>query len=473
MTALAIQTSPARPHLRPVTLTDADRQRYVQLQSGFGAAGATAAADLSRPLVGTALQRVQPDQSELPPQPTDLLRWSLQQHEQVHRQFSAYREARQRGGARQYFPTRAHALLFLQRVAPTKLVDGAWLQGLTPLWRDSRLHTLLQTYLDELGRGQPTQNHVVLYRHLMQRHEIDLPEYLPDALFTQGLAQLALGHHGPACLPELVGFNLGYEQLPLHLLITAHELNELGIDPYYFTLHVTVDNAATGHARQALDSIAALWPDWQQDPLLWQRIRHGHALNQFGLGSTAVARGLDLQAAVLEVLQEKAVYGRLSHSDRCRIQGKTLNDWLHSADSTAELVALMQHTGWIRRHSDPQHSRFWRLLSGTQPLMQGVFSQFELQLIHDWIAGDWLHSPEAPRSVPFHRQSAIEPGATVPAPLPEDAELAQLLDGLKAQRDPAAQLDWLAPWLFSPGHARPAGLEATRRFQQLWLQQPC
>ncbi len=100
-------------------------------------------------------------------------------------------------------------------------------------------------------------------------------------------------------------------------------------------------------------------------------------------------------------------------------------------------------------------------------------SQFELQLIHDWIAGDWLHSPEAPRSVPFHRQSAIEPGATVPAPLPEDAELAQLLGGLKAQRDPAAQLDWLAPWLFSPGHARPAGLEATRRFQQLWLQQPC
>ena len=56
-------------------------------------------------------------------------------------------------------------------------------------------------------------------------------------------------------LPEVIGYNLGYEQLPLHLLISSYELSELGIDPYYFTLHVTIDNASTGHAQKAVQAV--------------------------------------------------------------------------------------------------------------------------------------------------------------------------------------------------------------------------
>jgi hypothetical protein len=62
-------------------------------------------------------------------------------------------------------------------------------------------------------------------------------------------------------LPEVIGFNLGYEQLPLHLLITAYELKELHIDPYYFTLHITVDNADSGHAKQAVDAVFSAMHD--------------------------------------------------------------------------------------------------------------------------------------------------------------------------------------------------------------------
>ena len=76
----------------------------------------------------------------------------------------------------------------------------------------------------------------------------------------QGLIQLALAYNSDQFLPELIGYNLGYEQLPLHLLITAYELNELGIDPYYFTLHVTVDNADSGHARKAWEARYAFQP---------------------------------------------------------------------------------------------------------------------------------------------------------------------------------------------------------------------
>jgi hypothetical protein len=40
---------------------------------------------------------------------------------------------------------------------------------------------------------------------------------------VQGAIQLGLAHHGEQFEAEVFGFNLGYEQLPLHLLITAYE----------------------------------------------------------------------------------------------------------------------------------------------------------------------------------------------------------------------------------------------------------
>ena len=77
------------------------------------------------------------------------------------------------------------------------------------------------------GEGAIDKNHVVLYRSLLTRYALDPLDDLDDALYRQGLVQLALGWNAERFLPEVVGFNLGYEQLPLHLLITAYELNEL------------------------------------------------------------------------------------------------------------------------------------------------------------------------------------------------------------------------------------------------------
>lgn len=439
--------------------------------------------------VRRALQHTHTLPHGLPDRPDQLPQWMLQHHQQVHQQFQAYRQGRQLGGGRRYFGSRAQALLFLHRVAPTKLVDGAWLQGLTAHWRDSRLHGLIQIYLDELGRGQPLQNHVVLYRHLLQQHEIPMTQGLEPAYFEQGLLQLALGQSGLEFLPEMAGFNLGYEQLPLHLLITAHELNELGIDPYYFNLHVTVDNAASGHARQALDCLEALWPQLDRHPQCWSRVQQGHGLRHWGTGSLDVIAGLDLEAAVLQMMQQKAVYGQLSHSDRCRIQGKTINAWLVDDASTAEFLQVMQQTGWIRRHENPDHSRFWGLMSGAQPLMQGVFNGFELQLLHDWIAGDWLGSDEAPRVLPYHRQASMQghlptgsqsqdlraspgPSSWVAPVLDHDPEAMALQTGLASCSDRADQLDWLSPWLAVPHHAEPSGLWATREFAHRLALQP-
>lgn len=73
---------------------------------------------------------------ELPSDPAQWHAWVAEHCADVARQYADYLQQRKAGGARQFFSCKAHALYFLQAVAPTKLVDGAWLYGLLGQWRD-------------------------------------------------------------------------------------------------------------------------------------------------------------------------------------------------------------------------------------------------------------------------------------------------------------------------------------------------
>ena len=104
---------------------------------------------------------------DLPDSIGALTDWMQSGVDAVGHQYHEYLEARKAGGERRYFTSTSHALYFLKSAAPTKLVDGAWLYGLLSHWQDSRFLSLIQTYLEELGEGLPTKNHVVLYRKLL------------------------------------------------------------------------------------------------------------------------------------------------------------------------------------------------------------------------------------------------------------------------------------------------------------------
>lgn len=114
------------------------------------------------------LATADPLESDLPESPNDLDAWVQAGAEQVGQQYGEYLEARQAGGRRRYFRSHSHALYFLKSVAPTKMVDGAWLYGLLPRWQDPRFTHLIRTYLEELGEGLPAKNHVTLYKKLLQ-----------------------------------------------------------------------------------------------------------------------------------------------------------------------------------------------------------------------------------------------------------------------------------------------------------------
>jgi hypothetical protein len=326
--------------------------------------------------------------ADLPRRPQELWRWVEGGVRDVGCEYRRYLSARKAGGPRQYFTTKTHALYFLKAVAPTKMVDGAWLYGVLKSWDDARFSSLVQTYIEELGEGIPDKNHVLIYKNLLTSHGCDQWESLNDVHYLQGAIQLALAHHANEFLPEVIGFNLGYEQLPLHLLITAYELNELGIDPYYFTLHVTVDNAAAGHAKKAVQAVFDAMPQISDRKSFFQRVINGYKLNFLGISTTSAIAGFDLDRELLSILVSKCSTGSQLHSDYCRVAGKTVNQWLSDASQLPAFLDSLQELGWIRRHEAPENSRFWRLVDGEHSEMFGVFNTYEKQVIYDWIAGD-------------------------------------------------------------------------------------
>lgn len=445
----------------PSALTQSTGAQYRELY-GLLYSNAADAGHRAETFLGEQLALAAELPCDLPEAPEQLFAWAEKHCADVARDYARYIEERRQGAGRRYFQNKAHALFFLQRVAPTKEVDGAWLEGVVEQWQDHRFDGLLTTYLEELGKGDPRQNHVAIYRKLLAEHDADDRQGLDDEHFLQGAIQLALGRCGASCMPEVIGYNLGYEQLPLHLLISAYELRELGIDPYYFTLHVTIDNVSSGHGRKAVQALLELMPLEEEGKAEFlRRVALGYRLNDLGPGSTTVIQAFDLHREALAMLERKRSFGQHMHSDYCRLEGKTVNEWLSAPGHVEDFLGALEHKGWIKRHRPPQESRFWQLIEGSTAAMFGVFSGYEKQLLQDWIAGDWQDpkKPSPPRRE-HDTEDAIDAGWA------DDPELIALQESLRDQ-SPRQQLETLIPWLSAQRHCRPAGLYATRRFIEL------
>jgi hypothetical protein len=447
---------------------------YRRLMRGTPDAGTRAEAAV---LLRRELDNVHLLEGDLPDDADALQGWMESSAQAVHAQYAAYMAGRKGGAPRRLFTNRAHALYVLRNVAPTKLVDGAWLYGLVRHAANPRLSDLVRTYVEELGEGDAGKNHVVLYRELLNRYNLDPLDDLEDGCYTQGLIQLALGWNAEDFLPEIIGFNLGYEQLPLHLLITAHELNELGLDPYYFTLHVTVDNGDTGHARRACQAVLDLLPQLADGGEFWRRVRAGCQLAGAGTGTMDIVDGFRIDDEVARILARKSVTGHGAHSDYCRVAGKTVNEWLAQPDAMPAFLAALQAAGWIRRGQPVEESRFWGLLQGPRAEMFGVFSSYELQVIHDWIrdaaSSDGAAYSEGPAPAGRTRRASFRAmqRAQLPAASGAAAPPGDLLDpDLDAFKSRFGQLqgqarDDLLFTLMSPSlHWTPAGLAATQAF---------
>lgn len=444
-----------------------------------------AAQDRARDFLQAQIEAVQAIPSDLPAELGELAAWMHERHEAVGAEYRDYLAARKQGAPRRYFATRSHALHFIKSVAPTKLVDGSWLYGTLRHWDNPDFHPLIKTYLEELGDGAPDKNHVTLYRKLVATHGCDGWQQLDDHHFVQGAIQLSLAYKADAFLPEVIGFNLGYEQLPLHLLITSYELNELGIDPYYFTLHVTVDNASNGHAQKAVQALTQLMPRVGDAQDFYRRVMDGYRLNELGASTNAVIAAFDLDAELIGIMAAKSTTGKNMHSDYCRVAGRSINDWLDTPDNVPGFLAALETAKWFERGTDPTASRFWKLIQGEKAEMFGVFSSYEQQILHDWIAtpphGDATLQPprvlshrarqrmlanvgELSRDGAYAKRGVIrqrQPGQ-------EGASELHVLEEQVAASPGKQQAMAMLAGLMSPSHHHSAvGLMATRMYSQL------
>ena len=418
--------------------------------------------------------------TDLPDDQDDLVAWMHAGVEQVGRQYSEYLQGREEGGARRYFQNKSHAMHFVRGVAPTKMVDGAWLYGLLPHWRDARFLSLIQTYVEELGEGSPSKNHVVLYKKLLASQGCERWDDLSDEHYVQGAIQLALSCNADRFLPEVIGFNLGYEQLPLHLLICAYELKELGIDPYYFTLHITVDNADSGHARKAVDAISSAMPRVGDAAQWYRRVRNGYNLNSLGANTNSVIESFSLDAEMRAIFASKGVVGQYAHSNYRQVAGRSVNDWLSQPQQTTDLIAAMEGSGWFKRHQDPQNSRFWKLIQSENAKMFGVFSPYEQQVIYDWIAGDATDKETWKRAAAAAKRRHLSPATrhnllhdsdenAVAQESDSDfgAEVRDLESRLASGVNMEETISYLIEMMSPAQHHTPSGLQSTRLFNEL------
>jgi hypothetical protein len=440
----------------------------------------------SREYLAAQLEAAREEPCDMPGALWQLPAWIQGRSEAVGTAYREYLSARKNGAPRRYFGSKSHALYFLKGVAPTKLVDGAWLYGALPRWENPDFHPLIKTYLEELGDGVPDKNHVTLYRRLLAAHGCEHWESLPEDHFVQGAIQLALAWNAEQFLPEIVGYNLGYEQLPLHLLITSYELNELGIDPYYFTLHVTVDNAGSGHAHKAVQALRNLMAQSTDPAAFFRRVLDGYRLNELGASTTSVIAAFDLEAELVEIFTAKATVGKNMHSDYCRVAGRSINDWLGEPQQIPAFLAAMETAGWIKRFEPVENSRFWRLIQGERAEMFGVFSSYEQQVLRDWIVSPRdLDAAQRTTRVLSHRarqrtletlnQHASRGGYPerglirrhAAGGLQGDSELRELEEKVAASAGKPEAMAMLARLMSPSVHHTAIGLMATRMYSQL------
>jgi len=108
--------------------------------------------------------------------------------------------------------------------------------------------------------------------------------------------------------------------------------------------------------------------------------------------------------------------------------------------------------------------------------MFGVFSSYELQVLHDWIRGPAsadgrAYAEPAPSGAPRRRATFRALQRSAPAPVPSSADAALdpdllLLRERLAALDEPGRSELLVRAMSPAQHWTPAGLEATRAFWQ-------
>ncbi|KAF1825872.1 uncharacterized protein K489DRAFT_100032 [Dissoconium aciculare CBS 342.82] len=326
-------------------------------------------------------------------------------------QWVRYVDRRKAGQGPELFSTHDQAKAWLVSQAPLNYVDGAWLSHIhktdTPFQLRSITVHAWQILSEELGDGNLEENHVQLFISLLRSVGANLPEgdTLAFAESTDGMndelvwkaavTQLIVSLFPHEFLPEILGFNLHFEQLSMQTLKAAKELEEFAISGKYYSLHISVDNIDCGHSAMALEiidrymkHIAQSGSDEAQS--FWKRIQAGYLLSQ-NLDDCTTAKQHEEQLA--KSLSEKMLVSSKIHcGSRVRVGKLSLQDWMNTLGrindegSSQEFLSILAGAKpWVKR-GDSKGSLIMREISRGGKMF-GAFTAMEVSRLRTWIDG--------------------------------------------------------------------------------------
>ncbi|KAJ5094748.1 hypothetical protein N7456_010609 [Penicillium angulare] len=355
----------------------------------------------------------------------------LQNHQKsVTDKYAKYIAERHAGGPRQLVRDRQDAESWLRKIAPLKLVDGAWLGHLNKITIPFALRPVMkktwQVFTEELGDGNLLQHHVHIFENLLRVFEPELPSPTTEEILHPRLnfnsikywraatAQLMISAFSEDFFPEILGFNMHFEMLQLDTMQAAKELPEVGLDPYYFILHISIDNSHSGHAAMSMECVV----DYVQKVLemegekaahtAWRRIQAGYILSEWlgseGIHTADIRHKLDslpcdqlesspcnqLDTRICEIFRAKAQAAQGIHTAcKAKIGGRSLDDWLSLTSLQDEnwqpnfLQALAASKPWVY----PGESKKSRLVKECcwGGKMFGAFTREEVSTLQQWI----------------------------------------------------------------------------------------
>ena len=355
-----------------------------------------------------------------------------------------YLSRRQAGMPREMFKNHEHAKWWLKQSAPVKYVDGAWLRHIhkisTPFALRGITKNAWQIFSEELGDGDLSKNHVHIYRELMNQIDSGLPngdsaEFIsPDhqldtpQVWKAAVAQLLISLNPHEFLPEILGFNMHFEMLTWDTMRAIKELKELKLNEYYFLLHVSIDNADSGHTAMAMQVVIDYVRHIQETEgasvaqQVWRRVQTGFILSENLASSPGDLVGggdylddvyLDNnEVGINKIFKAKAVVAhRLHCSSRVKIQNKALVEWLEPEAFQSRrwqkdfLDALAETRPWIRKGESNKSKLVAELCWNGK--MFGSFTQAEVQTLARWIDSLAYRIPDAKHYWTFVNRNEI------------------------------------------------------------------
>ncbi|OAA34250.1 heme oxygenase-like, multi-helical [Metarhizium rileyi] len=329
----------------------------------------------------------------------------------THVDWAKYQQRRQAGGGPEMFADREAARQWVKQNAPLQLVDGAWVARVhnvtTPYALRGITKNAWQTYCEELGDGDLAKNHCHIYRELCRSigyeypHQNDVDFIHPrhgldnDRVWRASAGHLLISLFPNDFLPEILGFNLHYESLAPGTLKAARELPEFGISGYYFAVHISIDNAESGHSAMAEATINTYMEHVRKTGIMdvkeaWRRVQAGFLLSEYLDGDDDLGKCRDAVAGMIHA--KAGVAGEVHCTSRARIGGRELTDWfsrdtLSSVSSSSWkddfITALTRSKPWVYP-GDSERGLLLKELSW-KGRMFGAFTQNEVQCLRTWI----------------------------------------------------------------------------------------